>query len=128
MKIFIIRILLSTLLLILVGSLFFLYSGKDYWNEFLLSFLISLINVLIGYYLVIKSINKRDSVFFKDVYGGMIVRMACVFGISIYVITSNIVMKIPFILFLLLFYVVHQWIEIFCWIKELPMKKVQLDL
>ena len=76
--------------------------------------------------MVIKSINKSDVEFYKFVYGGMLIRMIVVFGFSIYIISNNFVLKTPYMLYLLLFYVIHQWIEISGWLKELPNQEVQL--
>ena len=83
--------------------------------------------MIVGYYLVIISINKPDPEFYKLVYGGMLARVAVVFGFSIFMISQNHVAMVPFMLFLMLFYTMHQWVEISGWLKELPTRKVQLN-
>ena len=95
--------------------------------EITYSFLISLINAVIGYYLVLFSIDKPDGEFYTYVYGGMLVRMFVVFSFSIYMIKSNYVLMVPYMLFLILFYTIHQWIEISSWLKVLPAKKMKLN-
>ena len=45
--------------------------------------------------------------------------------ISIYMIKSKSVLATPYMLFLITFYVVHQWTEISGWLKELPKKNIQ---
>jgi len=121
------KIFFSTIVIVLVGIFPFLSWAIEYWFELLCTFSISLINAIVGYYLVIISIHKSDSDFYKTVYGGMLIRMVFVFGISIYMISNNFVLMTPFMLFLLFFYVIHQWIEISGWLKELPNSTVQLN-
>tara|TARA_Y100000590_G_scaffold454242_1_gene600678 strand:+ start:3616 stop:4002 length:387 start_codon:yes stop_codon:yes gene_type:complete len=120
------KIFFSTIIIALIGVFPFLSWGKEYVFELFCAFSISLINVIAGYYLVIKSINKSDVEFYKFVYGGMLIRMIVVFGFSIYIISNNFVLKTPYMLYLILFYVIHQWIEISGWLKELPNQEVQL--
>ena len=121
------KIFFSTILLVLIGLFPFLSFGPHYLKEILCAFSISLINATIGYYLVIYSINKPDSEFYTYVYGGMMVRATLVFGFSIYMIKSDFVQLTPYMLFLMLFYTIHQWTEISSWLKELPSKKIQLN-
>ena len=125
---FISKIIVSTLILFLVGIFPFLYWGQNYLIELMSSFLVSLINVLVGYYLALVSIDKSTAEFYKYVYGGMLIRMMVVLGCSIYMIKISFVAMIPYMLLLLLFYIIHQWIEISGWLKELPNRKVQLNL
>ena len=120
------KIFFSTVILFLIGIFPFLSWGKEYAFELFCAFSISLINVIVGYYLVIKSIKKSDIEFYKFVYGGMLIRMIVVFGFSIYIILNNFVLKTPYMLFLIFFYVIHQWVEISGWLKELPNQEVQL--
>ena len=83
--------------------------------------------MVVGYYLALNAINKSDPEFYKLVFGGMLIRMAVLFGVSIYLILSNFVSATPYMLFLILFYVIHQWTEITSWLQELPIKKAQLS-
>ena len=124
---FFIRLFFSTVVVALVGLFPFLSWGSDYWFELICSFSISVANAIVGYYLVIISINKPNPEFYKLVYGGMLARVAVVFGFSIFMISQNHVAMVPFMLFLMLFYTMHQWIEISGWLKELPARKVQLN-
>ena len=121
------KIFFINMIMIIVGIFPFLSWGKGYWFEILCAFSISLINAIVGYYLVLNSINKPNAEFYKFVYGGMLVRMAVVFGFSIFIILNGFVLKTPYMLFLILFYVIHQWTEISGWLKELPGRKVQLN-
>ena len=119
------KILISTAILILIGVFPFLSWGVDFWFELLIAFSISLLNAIIGYYLVLISINKNNADFFKIVYGGMLIRMIFVFGFSIYLILNKFVATVPYMLFLMLFYVIHQWTEIAGWLKELPVQSME---
>ena len=124
---FFIRILFSTIIIVLIGAFPFLSWATEYWFEAICAFSISLANAVTGYYLVLVSISKPDSEFYKLVYGGMLIRMAVIFGSSIFMISQGLVIMTPFMLFLMLFYVIHQWIEISGWLKELPTRKVGLN-
>jgi len=121
------KIFFINIIMIIVGIFPFLSWGKGYWFEILCAFSISLINAIVGYYLVLNSINKPNAEFYKFVYGGMLVRMAVVFGFSIFIILNGFVLKTPYMLFLISFYVIHQWTEISGWLKELPGRKVKLN-
>ena len=114
------KILLSTMIIILLGFFPVLLWGQEVWFEILVSFFISLLNAIVGYYLVLNSIHKSEVEFYKNIYGGMLIRMALVFGSSIYLIKFNFVLMTPYMLFLLFFYIFHQWIEISSWLNEFP--------
>ena len=127
MSVFIKRLFYSALLIVILGIFPFLSLENNFLIEIAYSFLISLINAIVGYYLVIMSIDKPDGEFYTYVYGGMLIRMFVVFSFSIYMIKSNYVLMVPYMLFLILFYTIHQWIEISSWLKELPTKKLKLN-
>ena len=112
-------------MILVIGFFPFLAWGQNYWFEFACAFGISLINAIVGYYLVVSSFSESNSEFYKKVYGGMLVRMAFVLGFAIYMITFEYVQSIPFFLSLMVFYTIHQWTEISGWLKELPQRKVQ---
>jgi len=127
MKVFINRLILSTAIIVIIGLFPFLSWGSEYWFEFLCAFLVSIFNSCIGYYLVISSIHKSNSKFYTMVYGGMLVRMSFLLGFALFMILNSYVIAIPFFLSLMIFYVVHQWIEIFGWLQEIPLRKVQVS-
>ena len=127
MSLFFKKLLFSTMIMITVGIFPILSWGMDYLLELFCAFFISLANAIVGYYLVLTSIDKNNAEFYKFVYGGMLIRMAFIFGFSIFMILSEYVLATPYMLFLMLFYVIHQWTEISGWLKELPMRKVKLN-
>ena len=116
------------MILFLVGVFPFLLWWSKFWIELIVSFSISILNSFIGYYIVLISISKSDSEFYKNVYGSMLIRMLCLFGFSIYIIGNNFVLTIPYMLFFITFFVIHQWTEIFGWLNELPKHKIQPNL
>ena len=124
---FIKKLFYSTLLISILGVFPFLTLENKFIVEITYSFLISLINAIIGYYLVLISIDRPDGEFYTYVYGGMLARMFVVFSFSIYMIKSNYVLMVPYMLFLIIFYTIHQWIEISSWLKVLPAKKMKLN-
>ena len=62
-----------------------------------------MINAIVGYYLVLISIDNSNPEFYKNVYGGMLIRMVVVFGFSINMIKSKSVLSTQYILFLITF-------------------------
>jgi len=127
MKLFINRLILSTAIIAFIGLFPFLSWGSEYWFEFLCAFLVSILNSCIGYYLVLSSLHEPNSKFYTMVYGGMLVRMSFLVGFALFMILNNHVVAIPFFLSLMMFYVVHQWIEISGWLQEIPLRKVQVS-
>ena len=125
MKSFLKKLVYSTSFFMII--LLFFNFQYEYIVEFFYSFFVSLINVCVGYYLVKISIEKTNSEFYTYVYGGMLIRMILVFTFSIYLIKSNLVYTTPYMLFLIFFYTLHQWIEISSLLKEVPTKKIQLN-
>ena len=90
-----------------------------------MAFLLSIINVFIGYYLVIRSFTKKTSEYYKIVYGGMIFRMIFILSFLIFMINNGYLQAIPFMMSLMCFYVIHQWTEISFWLKDLKGKVVE---
>ena len=127
MKLFFKALLLGTFVIAVVGFFPFLSWGLPYKNEILISFLLSLVNAIVGYVLVLKNHGAEHNTFMKNVYGGMIIRMAFVLGFSLYMTMNGYLQTIPFFMSLMVFYVVHQWTEISSWLKVLPSRKVQVS-
>tara|TARA_A100000164_G_C21813683_1_gene726804 strand:- start:100 stop:441 length:342 start_codon:yes stop_codon:yes gene_type:complete len=113
--------------MILVGLFPLLSWGMPYLKEILVSFTLSLVNAIVGYVLVLNNHSADHNTFIKNVYGGMIVRMAFVLGFSLYFTMNGYLQTIPFFISLMIFYVIHQWTEILSWLKVLPSRKVQVS-
>ncbi|MBC8214848.1 MAG: hypothetical protein ISR90_00570 [Candidatus Marinimicrobia bacterium] len=124
MKSFVKVIIIETLIIILVGVFPFLSWGRNYVIELTLAFGLSLFNAFVGYFIVIKSISLENNLFYRNVYGGMLVRMVFMLGFALYMILNGFVQTVPFFLSLMIFYVIHQWTEISSWMKILPSRKV----
>ena len=127
MKRFLNTLIIETVIILLILFFPFLSWGQEYWFEFTCAYSISLINAIVGYFLVISSFSDTHSEFYKKVYGGMLVRMVFILGFTIYMISFEYVQSIPFFLSLMVFYTIHQWTEISGWLKELPIRKVQTN-
>ena len=119
-------ILIQTIAIFLLGLFPVLSWGESYLKEILIAFLLSLGNVFLGYFLVINSFEKKNSEFYKTVYGGMLFRMLFLFSFSIFMINNGYLQSTPYMLSLIMFYVIHQWTEISYWIKELKGKTVEI--
>ena len=94
-------ILFQTAIIFLILLFPVLSWGTDYINEILCAFSLSTVNVMVGYYLVIDSFDKKNSDFYKTVYGGMLARMVFIFGFTIFMINSSYLESIPFVLSLM---------------------------
>ena len=119
-------ILIQTVIIFLLGLFPVLSWGDSYLREIVIAFLLSLGNVFIGYFLVMDSFSKKTSEFYKVVYGGMLIRMLFLFSFSIFMINNGYLQSIPYMLSLIIFYVIHQWTEISFWLKELKGKRVEI--
>ena len=119
-------ILIQSVVIFFIALFPILSWGELYVREISSAFLLSLLNVFIGYYLVINSFTKKTSEFYKRVYGGMMLRMFFLLSFSIFMITKNYFEAIPFMLSLICFYIIHQWTEISFWLKDLKGKTVEI--
>jgi len=119
-------ILIQTIVIFLLGLFPVLSWGESYLKEIFIAFLLSLGNVFLGYFLVINSFEKKNSEFYKTVYGGMLFRMLFLFSFSIFMISNGYLQSIPYMLSLIIFYVIHQWTEISFWLKYLKGKTVEV--
>ncbi|MBC8197623.1 MAG: hypothetical protein H8E60_07030 [Candidatus Marinimicrobia bacterium] len=127
MKPFFKTLLLETIIIAIVGFFPYLSWGTAYKLEILSAFLLSLVNAMVGYILVLQFHGSDNATFYKNVYGGMLVRMVFILGFSLYMTQTGILQTIPFFMSLMIFYVIHQWTEISSWLKVLPGRKVQVS-
>ena len=100
--------------------------GEPYLKEISSAFMLSLVNIFLGYYLVMQSFSKSTSEFYKMVYGGMLIRMIFLVSFSLFMINNGYLSAIPFMMSLVIFYVIHQWTEISFWLKDLKGKPVEI--
>ena len=119
-------ILIQTVVIFLLGLFPVLSWEESYLKEISIAFSLSLGNMFLGYYLVISSFQKTTSEFYKMVYGGMLFRMLFLCSFSIFMINNGYLQSIPYMLSLIIFYVIHQWTEISFWLKELKGKRVEI--
>ncbi len=123
MKPFVKKIVIETIILIAIGIFPYLMWGQGFGKEILLAFALSLLNGFVGYVIVLKSIQLSNAEFYKNVFGGMLVRMVFLIGATLYLFSIHAVAETPFFVFLMIFYVIHQWTEITSWLKLLPSRK-----
>ena len=87
------------------------------YNDFLISFIINLINTVVGYLVSKKYFNASSSIFYQMVYGTMFVRFIVILSLMLFLINYNHVNMIPFFLSFISFYVLFQTFEIFSLIR-----------
>ena len=87
------------------------------YNDFLISFIINLINTVIGYLVSKKYFNADNSTFYQMIYGTMFIRFMIILSLMLFLISYNYVNMIPFFISFVCFYVLFQIFEISSLIK-----------
>jgi len=82
------------------------------YNDFLISFIINLINTVIGYLVSKKYFNSDNSTFYQMIYGTMFIRFIIILSLMLFLISYQYVNMIPFFISFVCFYVLFQVFEI----------------
>ena len=82
------------------------------YNDFLISFIINLINTVIGYLVSKKYFNSDNSTFYQMIYGTMFIRFMVILSLMLFLISYQYVNMIPFFISFVCFYVLFQIFEI----------------
>jgi len=82
------------------------------YNDFLISFIINLINTVIGYLVSKKYFNSDNSTFYQMIYGTMFIRFMIILSLMLFLISYQYVNMIPFFISFVCFYVLFQIFEI----------------
>jgi len=82
------------------------------YNDFLISFIINLINTVIGYLVSKKYFNSDNSTFYQMMYGTMFIRFMIILSLMLFLISYQYVNMIPFFISFVCFYVLFQVFEI----------------
>ncbi len=110
-KIFI-RFLIYLFVILLIGSSLTFMLWPNYQYDFLISFIINIINTVIGYLISKKYFTSDNSTFYKMVYGTMFIRFFIILLLMLFLINYNHVQKIPFFMSFMIFYILFQAFEI----------------
>ena len=84
----------------------------NYQYDFLISFIINLINTVIGYLVSKKYFNSDNSTFYQMIYGTMFIRFMIILSLMLFLISYDYVNMIPFFISFVCFYVLFQIFEI----------------
>ena len=87
------------------------------YDDFLISFIINLINTVIGYLVSKKYFNADNSTFYQMIYGTMFIRFMIILSLMLFLISYQYVNMIPFFISFVCFYVLFQVFEISSLIK-----------
>tara|TARA_B110001454_G_C12514654_1_gene348353 strand:+ start:90 stop:377 length:288 start_codon:yes stop_codon:yes gene_type:complete len=82
------------------------------YNDFLISFIINLINTVIGYLVSKKYFNSDNSTFYQMIYGTMFIRFMILLSLMLFLMNYQYVNMIPFFISFVCFYVLFQVFEI----------------
>ncbi|MEA1986681.1 MAG: ATP synthase subunit I [Candidatus Marinimicrobia bacterium] len=98
-----------TILIIIIVIVFF---GNEYLLDVSLAGIISLLNAIAGYLVFRILIKKEFHQMMKWIFRTILIRIAFMILFSYLLIHYEFVNSIPFILSLIVFYPIHQYIEI----------------
>ena len=98
-------------ILVMVSSVTYSF-WPEYQHDFLVSFIINLINTMIGYLVSKKYFNSDNSTFYQVLYGTMFIRFMIILSLILFLINYEYVKMIPFFLSFMFFYVLFQAFEI----------------
>ena len=82
------------------------------YGDFLIAFIINLINTVIGYLVSKKYFNSENSTFYQMIYGTMFIRFMIILSLMLFLISYQYVNMIPFFISFVCFYVLFQVFEI----------------
>ena len=82
------------------------------YNDFLISFIINLINTVIGYLVSKKYFNSDNSTFYQMIYGTMFIRFMIILSLMLFLINYQYVNMNPFFISFVCFYILFQVFEI----------------
>gem|GEM_PF-3306197 len=97
----------------------FLQNG-EWMGEALIAAVLSAANSGTAWFLAVRSAGQAYGSFVKSVFGGMALRIMLMIIATIAIIKSAIVATIPFFLYLVIYYITHQIIEIWMLNRILP--------
>jgi len=107
-----IRFLIFLFVILVIGSSLTFVLWPNYQYDFLISFIINLINVMIGYLVSKKYFNSDNSTFYQMIYGTMFIRFMIILSLMLFLITYEYVNMNPFFISFVFFYVLFQIFEI----------------
>ncbi len=99
-----------TIIIVIIVTVFF---GDKYFIDVSLAGVISFLNALIGYFTFRLLIKKEFHKMMKWIFRSILIRIGLIVLLSLFLISYlKFVNPIPFVLSLLIFYPIHQFIEI----------------
>ena len=107
-----IRFLIFLFVILVIGSSLTFVLWPNYQYDFLISFIINLINAMIGYLVSKKYFNSDNSTFYQMIYGVMFIRFMIILSLMLFLITHEYVNMNPFFISFVFFYVLFQIFEI----------------
>jgi len=107
-----IRFLIFLFVILVIGSSLTFVLWPNYQYDFLISFIINLINTMIGYLVSKKYFNSDNSTFYQMIYGTMFIRFMIILSLMVFLINYQYVNMIPFFISFVCLYVLFQAFEI----------------
>ena len=90
----------------------YLIGGQEYMKASYYASGLSFVNAVAAYTLAVRGVKMEYGNFMKSVFGGMAIRLFVMIILAVFLIKFEVVPTISFFLLLVLYYIIHQIIEI----------------
>ena len=108
MIIFFIRFIIFLFVILGISIWVTLNYFPEYYWDFLVSFVINLLNGIMGYIVSKKYFNASNSIFYTMIYGTMFIRFMFILSAMLILILNGFVNQIPFFISFVCFYIFFQ--------------------
>lgn len=107
-------------LILSIDAAFLIFGGYPVFHAYgmsaltgmIVALVLTTVNVLVGYWLIVRSIDKSMNDFMKKVFGGMVVRMFILMGVIAFILLATKIHQNSFIISLFISYICKSVIEI----------------
>ena len=114
---FFVRFLIFLFVILVIGIWVTFNYMPEYSLDFLVSFVINLLNGIMGYIVSKKYFNASNSMFYTMIYGTMFIRFMIILFAMLILILNGLVNQVPFFISFVCFYVCFQTFEIGSFLK-----------
>jgi len=107
-------------LILSIDAAFLIFGGYPVFHTYgmsalagmIVALVLTTVNVLVGYWLIVRSIDQSMNDFMKKVFGGMVVRMFILMGVIAFILLATKIHQNSFIISLFISYICKSVIEI----------------
>ena len=107
-------------LILSIDAAFLIFGGYPVFHTYgmsalagmIVALVLTTVNVLVGYWMIVRSIDQSMNDFMKKVFGGMVVRMFILMGVIAFILLATKIHQNSFIISLFISYICKSVIEI----------------